>query len=105
MGRSEFEAGIELNLLDNKLGIDVTYFDRKDKDQPISIPVPGSTGYTGLSINSGQSSADGIELTLNATPIQTEDFRWDFSINVAKMDRRVDYLAEGITRRQLDYMS
>ena len=103
--RSEFEAGIELNLLDNKLGIDVTYFDRKDKDQPISIPVPGSTGYTGLSINSGQSSADGIELTLNATPIQTEDFRWDFSINVAKMDRRVDYLAEGITRRQLDYMS
>ena len=103
--RSEFEAGLEISLLENRLAFDLTYFDRKDKDQPISIPVPGSTGYTGLSINSGQSSANGIELTINATPVKTADFRWDLSVNVAKSDRQVDYLAEGITRRQLDYMS
>ena len=40
--RTEFEAGIELNFADNRLGLDVTYFDRKDKDQPISIPVTGA---------------------------------------------------------------
>ncbi len=66
--RTEFEAGIELNFLNNRLGLDVTYFDRKDKDQPISIPVTGATGYSGLAINSGQSSAEGIEITLNTKP-------------------------------------
>ena len=77
--RTEFEAGIELNFANNRLGLDVTYFDRKDKDQPISIPVTGATGYSGLAINSGQSSAEGIEITLNVNPVQTADFNWDFS--------------------------
>ena len=103
--RTEFEVGIEMNLLDNRLGFDLTYYDRSDKDQPISIPVTGSTGFSGLSINSGEASAEGLELTINATPIQTADLTWNFSFNIAQNDRYVDYLAEGITRRRLDYMS
>ena len=103
--RTEFEIGIEMNLIDNRLGFDLTYYERSDKDQPISIPVTGSTGFSGLSINSGEASAEGLELTVNATPIQTSDFSWDFSFNIAQNDRYVDYLAEGITRRRLDYMS
>jgi TonB-linked SusC/RagA family outer membrane protein len=100
--RTEFEAGIELNFLNNRLGLDVTYFDRKDKDQPISIPVTGATGYTGLAINSGQSSAEGIEITLNTTPVQTADFNWDLSVNFATLNKYVDFLAEGIETRVLD---
>ena len=100
--RTEFEAGIELNFADNRLGLDVTYFDRKDKDQPISIPVTGATGYSGLAINSGQSSAEGIEITLNVNPIQTADFNWDLSVNFATLNKYVDFLAEGIETRVLD---
>ncbi|MBT27906.1 MAG: SusC/RagA family TonB-linked outer membrane protein [Flavobacteriaceae bacterium] len=100
--RTEFEAGVELNFLNNRLGLDVTYFDRKDKDQPISIPVSGATGYTGLAINSGQSSAEGIEITLNTTPVQTADFNWDLSVNFATLNKYVDFLAEGIETRVLD---
>ena len=100
--RTEFEAGIELNFLNNRLGLDVTYFDRKDKDQPISIPVTGATGYSGLAINSGQSSAEGIEITLNTTPVQTADFNWDLSVNFATLNKYVDFLAEGIETRVLD---
>ena len=100
--RTEFEAGVELNFLNNRLGLDVTYFDRKDKDQPISIPVTGATGYTGLAINSGQSSAEGIEITLNTTPVQTTDFNWDLSVNFATLNKYVDFLAEGIETRVLD---
>ena len=100
--RTEFEAGVELNFLNNRLGLDVTYFDRKDKDQPISIPVTGATGYTGLAINSGQSSAEGIEITLNTTPVQTADFNWDLSVNFATLNKYVDFLAEGIETRVLD---
>ena len=84
--RSEFEVGAEFSFLDNKIGIDVTYFDRKDKDQPISIPVTGSS-YTGLVINSGESSAEGWEVTLNLNPVSTADFNWDLSFNFATLNK------------------
>ena len=100
--RSEFEVGAEFSFLDNKIGIDVTYFDRKDKDQPISIPVTGSTGYTGLAINSGESSAEGWEVTLNLNPVSTADFNWDLSFNFATLNKYTDKLADGIDVRVLD---
>ena len=100
--RSEFEVGAEFSFLDNKIGIDITYFDRKDKDQPISIPVTGSTGYTGLAINSGESSAEGFEVTLNLNPVSTADFNWDLSFNFATLNKYTDKLAEGIDVRVLD---
>ena len=61
----------------------------------------GATGYSGLAINSGQSSAEGIEITLNTTPVQTADFNWDF-VNFATLNKYVDFLAEGIETRVLD---
>ena len=103
--RSEFEVGTEVSFLNNRLGFDLTYYDRVDEDLPISIPVPGSTGYSGLSINSGASSTSGVELTLNATPIQSEDFRWDVSFNIASIKKVTDKLYDGINSRVLDYMS
>ena len=97
--RSEFEVGTEVSFLNNRLGFDLTYYDRVDEDLPISIPVPGSTGYSGLSINSGASSTSGVELTLNATPIQSEDFRWDVSFNIASIKKVTDKLYDGINSR------
>ena len=94
--RDEFEIGLELRFFENRLGLDVTYFDRIDKELPISIPVAASSGFSGLSINSGQTSSNGIEITFNATPIQKENFKWDFSVNLATLQKTVDFLAEGI---------
>ena len=103
--RTEFEVGTDMKFLSNRLGFELTYFDREDKDLPIAIPVPGSTGYSGLSINSGESSTAGLEFTLNATPVQNADFRWDVSLNLATLKKTTDKLYEGINLRVLDYMS
>ena len=56
----------------------------------------------GLAVNSGQQSAKGVEVTLNLVPVQTEDLRWDVSLNYAQNKKYVDALAEGIERRVLD---
>ena len=100
--RDEFEIGLEFRFFTNRLGIDVTYFDRKDKELPIAIPVTATSGYTGLSINSGQTSSNGIEVTFNATPVQTEDLTWDISLNFATLQKTVDFLAEDIEVNVLD---
>lgn len=100
--RDEMELGIEFRFFTNRLGLDVTYFNRKDKMLPLAVPVAASSGYTGLFINSGQTSSEGYEITLNATPLQMSNLTWDISLNFATLNKSVDYLAEGIEVNVLD---
>jgi TonB-linked SusC/RagA family outer membrane protein len=83
--RTELEYGIELKFLKNRLGVDMTYFDREDSNLPVSISAAGSTGYSGLSVNSKITSSAGVEVMLSGTPILTDDLRWDVSLNFATM--------------------
>ncbi|RZL14329.1 MAG: hypothetical protein EOO89_16260, partial [Pedobacter sp.] len=50
---NEKEIGIETRFLKNRIGIDVTYWDRTNKDFPVSVSVPGQSGLTNLRINAG----------------------------------------------------
>jgi hypothetical protein len=100
--RTELEYGIELKFLNNRLGVDMTYFDREDSNLPVSISAAGSTGYSGLSVNSKITSSAGVEVMLSGTPILTDDLRWDVSLNFATMKKTVDFIYEGIERNILD---
>ncbi len=94
--RQEFEIGTELKLFKNKLGIDLTYFNKKDKELPVNVSLDPATGYTSTGGNSGQQTYKGIEVGLNFSPIKTEDFVWDAYLNFATLERRVDKIADGI---------
>ena len=100
--RTELEYGIELKFLSNRLGIDMTYFDREDSNLPVSISAAGSTGYSGLSVNSKITSSAGVEVMLSGSPIVTDDLRWDVSLNFATMKKTVDFIYEGIERNILN---
>ena len=100
--RQEMEYGIELKFLSNRLGLDFTYFDREDSNLPVAITAAGSTGYTGLNVNSKITSSKGVEVMLSGTPIQTADLRWDVSLNFATLEKTVDFIYEGIERNILD---
>ena len=100
--RKETEYGIEMKFLNNRLGFDLTYFDREDSGLPVAVSAAGSTGYTGLSVNSKITSSTGIEVMLSGTPIQTEDVRWDVSVNFATLEKMVDFIYPGIERNILN---
>ena len=99
--RTELEYGIEMKFLNNRLGLDLTYFDREDSNLPVAISAAGSTGYTGLNVNSKITSSAGVELMLSGTPIMTDDLRWDVSVNFATVKKTVDFIYEGIERNIL----
>ncbi|MGB1041966.1 MAG: SusC/RagA family TonB-linked outer membrane protein [Tenacibaculum sp.] len=94
--RQEFEIGTELKFFGNRLGLDFTYFDRKDINLPINVPLSGATGYTSSSVNAGKFSSKGIEVALTGTPIKNENLTWDVGLNVATLKRTVDELYPGI---------
>ncbi|MFB6455615.1 SusC/RagA family TonB-linked outer membrane protein [Chitinophaga sp. Hz27] len=82
---SEFETGLELKFLDNRIGVDVTYYNRTTKDQIITLQIPAATGFTGTYVNGGSVQNQGVELGINLNPIRLKNgFRWDINANVAR---------------------
>ncbi|WP_233507756.1 SusC/RagA family TonB-linked outer membrane protein [Adhaeribacter pallidiroseus] len=85
---NEFEVGTEMKFLDNRLGLDVTYFDRKTEGEIVSASLSSSTGFTSRSVNLGSTSNRGIELMVSGTPIRSA-FNWNTSFNFTKLRNEV----------------
>ncbi|MCF8714602.1 SusC/RagA family TonB-linked outer membrane protein [Joostella atrarenae] len=93
---NSFEAGLELNFFNNRLGFDFTYYEQKNKNQILNLDVSGTSGYSSSIINAGLIENDGFELSVNATPVQSGSFSWDFTFNLSKNNSEVVELAPGI---------
>lgn len=93
---NSYEAGIDLQFFNNRLGIDFTYYIQKNKNQIIQLDVSGASGYGSTTINAGLIQNKGIELTLTGTPIRSKNFAWDIVFNLSRNRNMVVELAEGI---------
>jgi TonB-linked SusC/RagA family outer membrane protein len=81
----EYEFGTEMQFLDNRIGFDVTYYNRTTKDQIIFLPIPAATGFSTAVVNGGNVRNQGVEVTLNLNPIRLKGgFRWDINANFAR---------------------
>ena len=104
--RDEFEIGAELTMIKGRVSLDVTYFDRVDSDLPVSVNLDGSTGYTGITINSGKNTSKGWEIALNTTPIKSNDFQFDLGGNLGTLEKRVVEIYPGVDSYDIsDYTS
>ena len=72
-----------MQFLNNRLGIDFTYYNRKTTDDILSTSIAATSGYTSALLNVGELSNKGVELLLTGTPIRTDKFNWDVSYNAA----------------------
>lgn len=91
------ELGTELKLLKNRLGIDFTWYKANSKDQILAVPVSTTTGYSQLWINAGEIENKGIELVLNGTPIRSNHFRWDATLNFTRNRNMVVDIFDEVT--------
>ncbi|WBX73068.1 SusC/RagA family TonB-linked outer membrane protein [Tenacibaculum pacificus] len=99
--KNEFEIGTELQFLNNRIGLDVSYFFKTDKELPVELDLDPSTGNESVFANSGKQTYKGLEIAINATPVRTENFTWNTSINFATLKREVKELALGINNKYL----
>jgi TonB-linked SusC/RagA family outer membrane protein len=86
---SSSEFGADVRFFKNRLGLDFTYFQTKTSDQIFYINTPESSSTSRAVVNGGDIENKGIELTLTATPIQTENFSWDVMANYASYKSKV----------------
>lgn len=91
------EIGLEVGLLKDKLGLDLTYYNSSTTDIILSVPISAASGNTSALQNAGELSSKGFEVLIRATPIRTRDLRWDMSFNWSKNETTVESLANGVT--------
>lgn len=90
------EIGLELAFFNNRLHVDYAYYTNDSYNQILSPRGPQSTGYIFCSINAGNVLNKGMELTISGTPIETRDFVWDMSLNMAGNRGRLEGLPKGM---------
>lgn len=74
--------GIDFSFLGGRINGTIEYYDKTTKDMIWSYPVSTTIYPVGsLIANVGKMNNRGVELTLNATPIQGRDFTWNSSFN------------------------
>jgi len=93
---TESEYGIEARFLNNRLGIDFTYYDQKTTNDILNATISRASGFGSTSVNLGKITNKGIEVLLTGTPVRS-NITWDVSLNFAKNNSKVVSLIEGQT--------
>lgn len=92
---TSYEFGADLRFFNNRVGLDITYFNQLTTDQIIEVQVPEASGFDRAILNSGDMRNSGIEIMFRARPIDRA-VRWDVSFNYARTSNVVEKLAEQV---------
>lgn len=99
---NSFEIGFETKFLNNRIGLDFTYYNQTSKDQIMGMASSWTNGYTRRLINAGKIQNQGIEIALNTRPLQIGDFAWDLNINFSKNNNKVKSLVDDMDMFELE---
>jgi TonB-linked SusC/RagA family outer membrane protein len=94
---SAVEFGADLRFLKGRIGLDVTYYQSKTKNQILNIPLSNTGGYDSRVINAGLIKNWGTEVILNINGIKGKNFNWNTDINFATNRSKVVELSDGLT--------
>lgn len=79
----DMKAALNMGFLKDRIRTDLEVYRRKGFDLVTSVAVPTSTGFSTQSYNTSEQLNQGVELSLYAIPIRTEDFTWSINVNAA----------------------
>jgi TonB-linked SusC/RagA family outer membrane protein len=79
----ETEIGLELRLFKNRIGLDVSAYQKITIDQIVGAQISDASGFVNTLINSGKNQNKGIEMLLNLRPVENKNLSWDFTFNGA----------------------
>ena len=94
-----FEIGTEVKLMNNRIGLDLTFYQSNTKNQIINIPLSQTSGYSTRSINAGLIRNYGFEAMLNLVPVvgKKNGLRWTVDLNFSSNRSKVVELSDGLT--------
>ena len=79
--QKELELGFDAGLMDNKVSVEFTYYNKAVDDVLLRAQIPTSTGFTSQVVNAAALSNQGFEVSLGLRPIETEKLTWVTQFN------------------------
>ena len=89
----QFDFGLDLADLNNKFTLTADYYQKRTDDLLANLPIPGSSGFSSILINSGSIENKGVELAINASVIEKNNLKWNIGGNISKNETQVLKLA------------
>ncbi len=102
---SEKEIGLELKTLHSRLNFDISFYDKRTDDQILPINLSTASGYTGQNVNIAKLQNTGVELMIEGTPVKSQKFTWNVSLNGAYNTSKVLELNPGQTRQIVTFFN
>ena len=91
---TSWNFGLDFGFLNGRIGGAIDFYTRKTKDLLASVPTAAGTNFSKTILtNVGNVDSKGIEISLNATPIQTKDWEWNLSYNFTWQNMKVKNLS------------
>lgn len=96
-----YEGGMELKMLGGRLGLDLTYYNRKTTNDILNAAISQTSGYNNVILNVGELSNKGVEALFTGTPVSSSAFSWNVSYNVSYNKSEVIKLVDGTSTFQM----
>ncbi|MCH4822452.1 SusC/RagA family TonB-linked outer membrane protein [Gramella lutea] len=90
------EVGLEFNMFGNRFYGDFSYYSIRTTDMIYNVPVPPGTGFTFFKENVGEVRNKGFEALIGGSPIRTENFKWETSLNFSTNNNELVALIDGL---------
>lgn len=94
---TQYNVGVDYGFFNNRLTGSIDAYKTKTDDLLLEMSIPSLTGYVSTYANVGKTSGYGIDLQVNAIPIQTKDFSWSTTLTWSMDRNRIDELSNGRT--------
>ncbi len=94
--QTEKEIGLDASFLGDRLGLEISLYDKGVEDLLLPVTLRPSTGYLTQFQNIGNMTNKGFELMLRGVPVQTSNFKWNSTLIFSKVKNRVTDVPGGV---------
>lgn len=92
---TSYELGLDVKLFKNRLGFDVAVYAGHTNNQILNRIIDRSAGYSQMVVNLGQVNNKGLEVAVNATPIESKSgFNWTTTLTFASNRNKIVELGD-----------
>ncbi len=92
---TQWNFGVDFGVLNNRVNGSLEFYFSNTNDLLLNMTIPTVTGYGSTIGNIGKTSNHGVEITINAVPVETRDFVWNTSFNLGWQKDKIKELANG----------
>ena len=98
----QYNTGIDVGFFDNRLNLIVDVYRKNTYDLLQQQELPLSLGYNRRWVNMGELQNEGLEITLNAYPINRRGFSWQTDFNLSFNRNKILSLGPGIPSQTIN---